>query len=105
MSSNVTPSTSSYRVKLIGVLGSAAGKREIEIVGPAEMRVEDLISRLLVEVNNGQFKELLIDSETGTPLPNVIMLLNEHDCNLFEGLKTRLDPETLLTIIPVAHGG
>jgi molybdopterin converting factor small subunit len=92
-------------VKLIGVLGSAAGKRDLEIVGPAGLRVEDLISRLLVEVNNGQFKELLIDSATGTPLPNVIMLLNDHDCNLFEGLKTRLESETLLTIIPVAHGG
>ena len=87
------------------MLGSAAGKRDLEIVGPPGLTVEDLISRLLVEVNNGQFKELLIDSATGTPLPNVIMLLDEHDCNLFEGLKTRLEPETLLTIIPVAHGG
>ena len=105
MSDNATASTSSYRVKLVGVLSSAAGKREMEIVGPAGLRVEELISRLLVEVTNGQFKELLIDAATGTPLPNVIMLLNEHDCNLFEGLKTRLEPETLLTIIPVAHGG
>ena len=92
-------------MKLIGVLGSAAGKREIEIMGPVGMRVSDLISRLLVEVKSGQFKELLIDSATDNPLPNVIMLLNDQDCNLFEGLKTRIEPETLLTIIPVAHGG
>ena len=100
-----TTTTFSYRVKLIGVLGSAAGKREIEIVGPPEMRLTDLISRLLEEVKSVQFKELLIDSATGTPLPNVIILLNDHDCNLFEGLKTRIEPESLLTIIPVAHGG
>ena len=101
----MAPLTSGYRVKLIGVLGSAAGNREMEIAGPAGLMVEDLISRLLVEVKNGQFKELLIDSATGTPLPNVIMLINDHDCNLFEGLKTRLEPDAVLTIIPVAHGG
>lgn len=104
MSSTAT-STTSYRVKLIGVLGSAAGKREIEIVGPPEMRVTDLIAKLLEEVKNSQFKELLIDSATGSPLPNVIMLVDGHDCNLFEGLKTRIEPDVLLTIIPVAHGG
>jgi len=103
--SSMTTSTCSYRVKLIGVLGSAAGKREVEIFGPPEMKVADLISTLLEEVKSSQFKELLIDSATGTPLPNVIMLLDDHDCNLFEGLKTTVEPDTLVTIIPVAHGG
>jgi molybdopterin converting factor small subunit len=35
----------------------------------------------------------------------VIMLLNEQDCNLFDGLKTRLESGTVVTVIPVAHGG
>jgi len=64
-----------------------------------------LISRLLAEVDKRQFTNLLIDSATNNPLPNVIILLNDQDCNLFQGLNTELEPGTLVTIIPVAHGG
>jgi molybdopterin converting factor small subunit len=95
----------SYRLKLIGVLGTAAGKREMEIEGEPGLALSDLISTVVAQVNNRQFTELLIDSATNSPLPNVIILLNDQDCNLFEGLKTRLEPGTLVTIIPVAHGG
>ncbi len=70
-----------------------------------ELSLTDVISKLLMQVDNRQFKDLLIDSATNNPLPNVIMLLDEQDCNLFLGLRTKLDPETVVTIIPVAHGG
>jgi hypothetical protein len=70
-----------------------------------ELSLNDVISRLLARVNNRQFRDLLIDTATNNPLPNVIMLLDEQDCNLFQGLRTKLDPETVVTIIPVAHGG
>ena len=70
-----------------------------------ELSLNDVISRLLARVDNRQFRDLLVDSATNNPLPNVIMLLDEQDCNLFEGLGTKLDPETVVTIIPVAHGG
>jgi hypothetical protein len=70
-----------------------------------ELSLNDVISRLLARVDNRQFRDLLVDSATNNPLPNVIMLLDEQDCNLFQGLRTKLDPETVVTIIPVAHGG
>lgn len=70
-----------------------------------ELSLADVISKLLKQVDSRQFKDLLIDSATNNPLPNVIMLLDEQDCNLFQGLRTKLDPETVVTIIPVAHGG
>ncbi|MBO0888598.1 MoaD/ThiS family protein, partial [Candidatus Bathyarchaeota archaeon] len=81
------------------------GKREVEIESQSEMALSDVITKLVAQVNNRQFTELLIDSATNNPLPNVIILLNDQDCNLFQGLKTRLEPGTILTIIPVAHGG
>ena len=70
-----------------------------------ELSLTEVISTLLAPVNNRQFKDLLIDSATNNPLPNVIMLLDEQDCNLFQGLRTKLDSNTVVTIIPVAHGG
>jgi hypothetical protein len=90
---------------LIGVLATAAGVREVLINSETELSLTDVISNLLAQVDNRQFKELLIDSATNNPLPNVIMLLDEQDCNLFKGLRTMLDSETIVTIIPVAHGG
>lgn len=95
----------SYTIKLIGVLATAAGKRQLSISSEKELSLTDLISNLLARVDSRQFKNLLIDSATNNPLPNVIMLLDEQDCNLFQGLRTKLDPETVVTIIPVAHGG
>jgi len=94
-----------YTIKLIGVLATAAGERQISINSEAELSLSDLISRLLAQIDKRQFRELLIDSATNNPLPNVIMLLDEQDCNLFQGLRTKLDPGTVVTIIPVAHGG
>lgn len=94
-----------YSVKLIGVLGSAAGRRQIVIETPEALSLSDLIASLVVQIDNRQFKDLLIDSATSSPLPNVIILLNDQDCNLFQGLWTRLEPGTSVTVIPVAHGG
>ncbi len=98
-------STTTYKVRLIGVLATAAGKREVDVGGRPQLPVSDLITTLLSQVENRQFKDFLVDSATNDPRPNVIILLNEQDCNLFEGLETRLDPGTIVTIIPVAHGG
>jgi molybdopterin converting factor small subunit len=92
-------------VKLIGVLGSAAGNREIMVAAPTILTVQELISALLKTVGNNFFRELLVDVGTEDPRSNVIILLNEQDCNIFEGLKTQIAPGTRVTIIPVAHGG
>ena len=105
MSETLTVSRYSYSIKLIGVLATAAGTRQVAINSETELSLTDVISSLLARVDKRQFKELLIDSATDNPLPNVIMLLDEQDCNLFQGLRTMLDSETVVTIIPVAHGG
>ncbi len=92
-------------VKLIGVLGSAAGNREVILPALNPLTVQELISALLKTVGNKFFRELLVDSGTEDPRPNVIILLNDQDCNIFDGLKTQIEPGTNVTIIPVAHGG
>lgn len=105
MNETTTENHHSHKIKLVGVLGTAAGKRETLLGDVPGMNLAQLISRLVVDVNSRQFEELLVDSATKNPLPNVIILLDDQDCNLFEGLKTRLEPDTRVTIIPVAHGG
>ncbi len=92
-------------MKLIGVLGSAAGNREIILPVLNLLTVQELISALLKMVGNKFFRELLVDAGTEDPRPNVIILLNDQDCNIFEGLKTQIEPGTRVTIIPIAHGG
>jgi len=92
-------------VKLIGVLGSAAGSREIVLPAPNALAVQEIISMLLKSVGNKFFRDLLVDAGTEDPRPNVIILLNDQDYNIFDGLKTQVAPGTRVTIIPVAHGG
>ena len=105
MNETQTISQYSYTIKLIGVLATAAGTQQVLLDSETELSLTDVISSLLARVDNRQFKDLLIDSATNNPLPNVIMLLDEQDCNLFQGLLTKLDSKTVVTIIPVAHGG
>ena len=93
------------KVKLIGVLAAAAGLRELELDTPEQANVSDLIAILLKKVDNRQFRDFLVDSGTGDPRPNVVILLNEQDCHVFSGLKTIVEKGTVVTIIPVAHGG
>jgi molybdopterin converting factor small subunit len=92
-------------LKLIGVLGSAAESRELVLPAPTSLTVQELISSLLRTVGNKFFRELLVEAGTEDPRPNVIILLNDQDCNIFDGLSTRIAPGTKVTIIPVAHGG
>ncbi len=105
MSETATIPIEAVPVKLIGVLGSAAGNREIMLPVSSILTVQELISALLKTVDNKFFRELLVDVGTEDPRPNVIILLNDQDCNIFDGLKTQIEPGTRVTIIPVAHGG
>ncbi len=105
MSETVTIPIEAVPVKLIGVLRSAAGNREIMLPVSTILTVQELISALLKTVDNKFFRELLVDVGTEDPRPNVIILLNDQDCNIFDGLKTQIEPGTRVTIIPVAHGG
>src|SRR5437667_9287425 len=95
----------SYTVKLIGVLATAAGTRQVSLDSETELSLTDVISSLLARVDNRQFKDLIIDSATNNPLPNLIMLLDEQDCNIFQGSRTKRESKTEVTINPVAHGG
>jgi len=105
LSETTTTPVEAVPVKLIGVLGSTAGNREIALPARTVLTVQELISALLKTVGNKFFRELLVDAGTEDPRPNVIILLNDQDCNIFEGLKTQIEPGTRVTIIPVAHGG
>jgi molybdopterin converting factor small subunit len=98
-------SSMGVNVRLIGVLASAAGERDIRLSVSGPQSVAEFVSRLLEVVGKRQFTEFLVDSGTGDPRPNVIILLDEQDCNLFGGLNAVIQPKSIVTIIPVAHGG
>ncbi len=97
--------TSTVKVRLVGVLASAAARRDVYLEWSDSLTVSKLVENLLRAVDNPRFEDLLIDSGTHDPRPNVIILLDEQDCNLFGGLWTSVDKESTVTIIPVAHGG
>ena len=77
----------------------------MELEWSDSLTVSKLVENLLATVNNHQFENLLVDSGTRDPRPNVIILLDEQDCNLFNGLSTTVEKNSTVTIIPVAHGG
>lgn len=97
--------TGETTIKLVGVLGSAAESREIRLPIGVGTTVQQLVSLLMKTVDRKFFQDLLVEAGTEDPRPNVIILLNDQDCNVFDGLRTRVEPGSRVTIIPVAHGG
>ncbi len=64
-------------------------------------KIRDVLSKLLQQ--NKGLKEIFSDVETVTR--NTMVLLNEKDMTLFDGLDTRLDDGDSLLILPLIHGG
>lgn len=66
--------------------------------------VRDIITKL-TDMLPSAFKRTLIDSELNDPRPNVIVLLNDKEISVLNGLDTEVRDGDKLVLIPVSHGG
>lgn len=96
--------TITIEVKLLGVLQKLAGKDKFSMELDRSMIVEDVISKLTDSLPL-EFKKALIDPELNDPRPNVLVLLNNREIGVLDGLKTRVGDSDRLVLIPVSHGG
>jgi molybdopterin converting factor small subunit len=59
----------------------------------------------LANFMNPEIKKILMDSKLDGRVSNFLILLNDREMSIYNGLQTRLRDEDIVTIIPVSHGG
>lgn len=72
-----------------------------------ELKEKATIGTLIQQLDfmNPEIIETLMDSEVDGRVPNLLILLNNREISIYNGLQTRLNDEDVVTIIPVSHGG
>jgi len=95
--------TMKVKVKLLGVFKQAQGdaKFNLELEKPESLR--KIIQRLTEP--SFRLRDLLIDPELNDPRPNAIILVNDREISLMEGLETIVKDGDEIVLIPVVHGG
>jgi len=86
------------KVKLIPPLDKEVGSKEINVSMKENTTVFDILNELSLEYK----VRLVIDNDLN---PGYLVLLNDKDINVLEGLKTKVKNGDILIIIPVSHGG
>jgi molybdopterin converting factor small subunit len=81
------------KVKLYGSLTAGIGS-EIIVDIPVGSTLNDLLKQL-----NQKNNEIRPDN------PNLIIFINDAESHLSGGLKTKLDKNDTVSILPAAHGG
>lgn len=91
-------------VKFIGTLRHITGKPKISIEFQTGYTLKDLIQKLIQDVP--QIKSSIVDQQTdGTMKTNSLILVNDREISVLDGLETKLSDCDEVVFVPVAHGG
>jgi molybdopterin synthase sulfur carrier subunit len=91
-------------VKFIGALRHVTGKPQLNIEYTGKCAVKDLILKIVQETP--QLKTSLINQQPdGTMKTNALILVNDREISVLNGLDTKLDDGDEIVFVPVIHGG
>ena len=93
------------KVKLLGSLISYAQTSEIRLNTPHSMTIIDLIDRIGEDVKGQKLIKMILDPELNDPRPNTIILINDKEIGVLEGLNSTVKADDVITLLPVVHGG
>ena len=90
------------KILLIGSLRNLFGCSEISLDETKEMPFTELIRKLCTK--DRRFEQVF--ELNGTPRPGYLVLVDQVDVRIFDDVsKILVKPESVITIIPVVHGG
>lgn len=91
------------KVRFIGSLRSSTRKNKLELNVERAITVKKAVDRLVGQIP--KLKNALIDVELDDPRPNVLILVNERDISVLDGLETKVKDGDEIVFIPIIHGG
>ena len=93
------------RVRLYGVLKSAARIENLELDVSANATVRQLVAELVNRIARTEFETCLIDPDLKDPRPNALIMVSGTEVGALAGLDTMLRDGDEVVLLPVAHGG
>lgn len=95
--------TTIVSVRLLGIFRGYAGKSRITL-RLEQPTVREVIQKLADSLPL-EAKRLLLDPELDDPRPNALILVNEKEIGVLNGLETEIKKGDEVTLIPISHGG
>ncbi|MBS7624068.1 MoaD/ThiS family protein [Candidatus Bathyarchaeota archaeon] len=91
------------KIRMLGLFKKVAGREEILLNLSGELRLREVIERILEEVDG--LRDFLLDPELKDPRPNTIVLVNGKEISLLGGPEAVIKDGDEIVLIPVIHGG
>ena len=93
------------RVRLIGVFRNLAGTDSLQVEIQGGRTVAQVVEKLIDRVRRTEFEAAIVDRELNDPTPNTLIIVNDKDISALNGLKTQLEDNDEIVLIPISHGG
>jgi molybdopterin synthase sulfur carrier subunit len=90
-------------VKFIGALRHLSGAEKLSLRCKEGTSIKDIITELTKK--HPELKRSLIDLQQEDPKPNALILVNDREISVLNGLDTELKNGDEVVFVPVVHGG
>ena len=90
-------------VKFIGSLGGISGKDAIMLRFKGSISLRVLVSKVVEQLPG--LRSALVDSTSGEPRRNMLVLVNGREIGVLHGLETTIIDSDEVIFVPVTHGG
>jgi MoaD family protein len=90
-------------VKFIGAFRNFSGANELELGFKDLKSISDLIAMLIREMP--EIESSLIDQHIERLNPNTLILVNDKEIGVLDGVESKLNDGDEVVFVPVVHGG
>lgn len=90
-------------VRFVGSLRNAAGKNKINVEFEKPAKLKEIVDKIVEK--KPKLRRALIDVELGDPRVNALVLVNDKDVSVLDGLETVVKDGDEVVFVPVLHGG
>ena len=91
-------------VKFVGALRHIAGQSKIAVACAEDFSIKDLIQKIIIDMP--AMKASIINQQTDGSVKNsALILINEREISVLNGIDTLLVNGDEVVFIPVVHGG
>jgi len=91
-------------VRLVGVLRGLLGKQELSLTVGEPAVVRGVVKEVSTKLGKRAKPSFFVPGSED-PRSSILVLLNDADVNLMQGLDTPLSDGDVVTLIPLYHGG
>ena len=90
-------------IRFFGVFRNITGKNRLAIRFKDAVPLKEVVKRIIEEMP--RLERALIDPNLEDPRPNTLILVNDREISVLNGLETMLDDGDEVVFIPVLHTG